>query len=559
MPHMDSCGITEITIRLIYKFLLLLKRIASLFLMKEKIELSPWVVRTLYVGTALAACLLLALKIRGALVIPIAEVREMSNIIAIQSIRDGSMFQPESYPDTIYLYGILQAWILSHLSPTIDLLFANRFFALGCLLLSSAVLILAIKTGLKLAGRSLSWPLALLLFIASLAPHFKDMPLTLGTPNYLGLLCSNLVLLLCLKKRLSNLMLLPLLVTAAFMTKQYFLFSYCYIVLAYAYLYEGRVKWLGLALITLLIAAGLRMCFEISQTQYAFQHHLNMRGCKSLSAMVNKFCVFAIMTLPALWLLFRCLLKRGVQDCCCQTTREGRAQLTLTFHPLFSEKRGVATQLIIFGLAGTLAATLVMLRMGQHTGAISIIYYAQLLTAPFLFLTGLAAGMSHLSRRDYGIAGLLAGLLCLGLSAHDIRNYQRHIAYKAGAEIVRKDLADPGLVVRGCTLTSYMQRDMRLPINDNGQCQYMETTYPRNAGSGTPVCQARALEYKAQLADDIRKQRFDVIYTDEYSYLNSKNIPDLEKYYKSTGMIQIMRRRSAERWVKRTEPVKSRD
>lgn len=208
---------------------------------------------------------------------------------------------------------------------------------------------------------------------------------------------------------------------------------------------------------------------------------------------------------------------------------------------------------------GTLAATLVMLRMGQHTGTISIIYYAQLLTAPLLFLTGLAAGMSPLSKWDYGIAGMLAGFLFLGLSVLDVRNYQANITYKAEAGIVRKDLSDPNLAVRGCTLTSYMQREMRLPINDNGQFQYMETTYPPNAASGTSACQTRAKEYKEQLANDIKRQRFDVVYTDDFSYLCPKNIPDPEKFYIRTGKINIWGGLSAERRVRGSVPIKGSD
>lgn len=554
---MNHHGISGFTVRLIPKCLRMLRRTVAPFLLNEKCDFSPKVVRALYVGTAIAAGLLLALKTWGALAVPIAEVREMANIVAIQSVRDGSMFQIESYPDTIYMYGLLQAWILSHLPPAIDLLLANRFFALGCLLLSSAVLILAIKTGLKQAGKPMPRLLALLLFVASLAPHFRDIPQTLGTPNYLGLLCSNLVLLLCLKKSLANLVLLPLLVTAAFLTKQYFLFSYCYIVLAYAFLYTGRSKWPGLALITLLIAVGLWLCFEIPQTRYAFQHHLNMRECKSVSVMFYKYKNFTILTLPAFWLLYRSLMKRSVRDFRCHTSQEGQMQLMLTFQPPYIGNGSVARRLILFSLAITMAAALVMMRMGQHTGAISIIYYAQLLTAPLMFLTGLAAAMSPLSKWDYGIAGILAGLLCLELSVQDIR--QRHLTYEEEAEIVRKDLEDPNLVVRGCALTSYMQREMHMPINDNGLHQYLEMTYPSNAEPGAFACQTRALEYKERLADDIEKQRFDVIYTDEYSYLCPQNIPELDQFYRNTGKIKIMRHRSAERWIRRSDSDKGGD
>ena len=480
------------------------------------------------------------MKIQGALAAPFAEVREMANIIAIESLRNSVLNNLDFYPQNIYLYGHLQAWLLSFLPDDFNLLYANRICSIVALLLSVYPLLLIIRIFQpKVEGIVLS-----LVIFAYLYPHVVDFPLTLGTPNYLGLFFSNLILYFCIKQSRARFITIPVCLICCFLTKQYHLFSFCYPLCALLFYKREKFSLLNFFAIILLTGIGIYICMTHIQTQYSIQHHLLVRGGTSKRMMVDKYLSYMIKMTPILWLVFIAFLRQHLNVRPRIERSTGSFEFNINF--LRAQRRPFPLSNFIFYLSILCCSLVVMIRMGQHQGAIGDMYYAQLLTPSLVVFSLFYSSSIGIRRSDIVIACILFVFIMVKPLWYELN---KDYSYSRDSNIVMNDLKNHHLKVRGSALTSYMQKDLNIEIDDNGQTQYTEMTYPKSGEGERSMLQHKAMQYRLQLVEKIEKQYYDVIYTDFPSYLQPANFPILARKYDCDCEIMISQGWSVKRWI----------
>lgn len=486
---------------------------------------------------------LLAYQLYVLFVSPLAEWREFANIVAIQTIRNGLLSVPESLPEHIYLYGTLQPWLLSKLPESWDLVLATRLFSFISLLLSAVVFLLSVNAILvRTKRRPLSRLLAAFAGMSFLLPHLCDIPSTLSNPCHVGLLLSMLTLFFSVRRTVYNVVLIPACVVGCFMTKSYFLFSLVYVWCAYFFLYTGKRKWVELLLVMLLTALGVSLCFLSFQTQYAFIHHVNMSGGKNAMRMVKRLLVCFGLISGIMWLFTLTLLRMKRA----RKSEEGHfCAHFLSLRSLVKCLRGQCSSVTFFLVAVNLAATLVILRMGQHTGALGIVYDAQLFSPAVLLAVTYVLNVIGFKKVDASVAFLITTAACVGLffgrivSARDCMS----IDY----DLVSSDFATPGMNVRGCPVTSPVEWQLFRKVCDNGQLEYLETVYSPDDDSPSSL-KTIVQGYRSRLEKDISCRLYDVIYTDMASYLQPSSFPQLNENYRPSHRFP-----AAVRWVRREE------
>lgn len=493
------------------------------------------------------ACLVfagvLAYQLYVILISPLAEWREFANVVAVQTIRDGLLNVPEMVPQHLYLYGTLQPWLLSLLPETWNLVVTVRLFSFVSLLLSAVVFLLSVNALLVQTNR---YPLSRLLTVFAgmsfLLPHMCDIPSTLSNPCHVGLMLSMLTLFFSIRRTVFNIVLLPACVVGCFMTKSYFLFSLVYVWCAYFFLYTGKRKWGELLLVMLLTALGVGLCFLSFQTQYSFIHHFNMRGGKDALRMLKRLAVYFGLISGIIW-LFACALLRM------RSSRKNGESLfcpcCLSFRTLRECLCGHRRSVTLFLSAVTLAATIVILRMGQHTGALGIVYDAQLFSPAVLLAVTYGVSVMGFQKIDASVGFLLVAATCVGLFFGRIISVQDCMSIDY--ELVVRDFSTPGMKVRGSAVTSPVEWQLFRRVCDNGQLEYLETVYSSDDDSPSSL-KSIVNEYKARLEKEISDRSYDVIYTDMASYLTPTNFPQLNEYYRPSHQFA-----SSVRWVRRDE------
>lgn len=433
------------------------------------------------------------------------EIREMANITAILHLRNGTFNDVHCWPGNIYLYGCLQAWLLSFLPVEWNPILLNRLFSWLCLLAGDAVLVLSIRELLLRMGRRMSRSTGLLAASLYLLPHLFQMPSTLGTPNYLGLLLANITLYCSIRVSKVNLLLLPLLLTGCFMTKQYFLYSGSYVFLGYYLLNKGKRPWWEFPFICVLAGLGIALCFLLDETCYALQHHLNMRGgILTRERFLRRYALYLCFISPLLWLLYKETL-----HCCRKAGSRWQDWKKLL--------QGISRP-VLFALSGFALSALLMVRMGQHIGAIGILYFPQLMGTPSILLFGVALGRLQRQRCIAFICSLMIAAMAGILIAHALRPSPWSARVEAFAELARQDFSNPDLCVRGSSLSSYIELPVRGRVDDNGLTCYLEFVYPRKGCFWLGEYRQRAVEVKDSFLAALRGRVYDVIYVDPFSY-----------------------------------------
>lgn len=498
--------------------------------------------RFLIICVGLIFFLLISLKLYSTLTAPFVEIREMANITAIEYFSNNTFHDLKCYPQNIYLYGPLQAWLLSFLPQSVDLIIANRLTSFLFLVLSLFPLLQTLKAlGVKLTANSY-----VLAVCAYYIPFLCHTPITHGTPNYIGLFFSNLALLCCVKRNVVGILLIPVCLICCLLTKQYHLFALSYVGCSFLLLKLSRNRLLQLAYILFVSLCGMFLYFRTEQGYYALQHHLNMRAGKNVFFMINNYMCFSFSVLPLLALFVFSLLRKYLSTEVILTNMPQKVELRVKAQ----NKAFSASEFpnVVFCFLILSCSVLVMFRMGQHVGAISYMYFSQLLAPSLLIFVFVYAHAAKLGKQAYLIPLLLVACRASILLHKEVKS---DFSYHEDAMIVYNDLKDERTTVRGCASISYIQRELGLPIDDNGQMQYLETTYPQGATVGqNAMIRMKAEEYRTQLEEKIKNQDYDIIYTDTASYLQQASFPELSKYYKSSGDFRISRNWSVTRWVK---------
>lgn len=242
---------------------------------------------------------------------PGIEARELANVTAIRQFRDGSFGTLSAYPGNIYLYGGLQAWLLSWL-PGWNNVLLNRLFSLLGVLVSAVPLLAAARRLARLAGIHPGRWVWVLPAGCYFLPCLVEIPFTLGTPNYLGLLLANCVLWLCVGRFRGRHVLAGVLLVGCFMTKQYFLLAAQYVVLYNFLLCRPRRAVANIAVAGAVALGGCALCFLSDQVYYSFVHHIVDADCAKKRAL-QKFMAYVPyvlpLLLPAAWGAARMLLR----------------------------------------------------------------------------------------------------------------------------------------------------------------------------------------------------------------------------------------------------------
>lgn len=481
---------------------------------------SALLLKVILFAALLSLVLLVGYNICLACRCPLIEWREMANVTVIQSLREETVQEVASLPENIYMYGLLQAVVLSWLPESVNWVLANRFCSLLCLLLSSAVLATAVSSLVRLAGKKPLAPLTMLiLFIGSLLPHLFDCPSALGTPNYSGLLFSNLVLLCALRPSRANVLLFPLSVAACMATKSYYLFSLVYIACSYLFLRKTPYRWLEALVVALAVGMVGWWYYSLPQSQYALVHHLLQRADTDIGRLPGRTVCYliTIFSIPV-------LMVRGGWKWVCALRRQGVPRMIKAFG---GETPAVAP----FVGCVAVAAVVVVFRMGQHTGAFGILYFAQLLTPPLIVAAAYGLSVRPPRRAEVCLSLAAVAAVCMLIAVGKARKSYGHLLVQTAA--VEQDFLRQGANVRGSVLTSPVEWKLFHHVTDNGLLEYADLIYsPDSSSAVRHTCEA----YREKVAANIRQQAYDVIYTDLISYLNESRFPELKEYYEGTPL-----------------------
>lgn len=426
--------------------------------------------------------------------------RELSHVIAIQSMRNGT-FQDVGiiFPENIYLYGPLKAYLLSLLPDYgIDLI-VNRGASAICLLGACGFLCGAMRRIGSIAGQTAPWHI--IIFLASLYLYTANKSFEM--PNSLGLMLSNAVLFFSLRERRYNLILIPLLITACFCTKQYYLHSLVYVAAALGILRFSRKGILQLVVICLASALCIALLFMLPQTCYALQHHLNMRSDHSMHHLLQGTIKYACLMWPILACTVPVFVAQSVQYIKRRHEQPGflhMDKLWLYFFCLFA----------IYGA--------VMLRMGQHTGAPGEYYYRQIFSPIlFLFSAYIVRDTSRLCQFSTVATAIVTVLVYLPKNHWGSLNPS---TFPPEASIIFNDFRNSQIKVRGSALIARIQYETMGRVDENGHLQYLDTIYSPQRNGADSMLRSAVEEYKQKLKSDIASGYYDVLYVDPCSFID---------------------------------------
>lgn len=443
--------------------------------------------------------------------------RELSHVTAIQSVRDGTFQAAGNFPENIYLYGPLKAYLLAVLPNWGVDVMANRVFSLVCLLGACAFLGGAVRRLGQVSGGAISWSVTAFVSLLYLYTANKSFEM----PNSLGLMLSNAVLFFSLRERRCNLILLPVLIVACFCTKQYFLHALTYVAAAYVVLRPSRKSILQMLVIGTVSAALLALLFLLPQTCYALQHHLNMRSDHNKRHLLHGILVYAHIIWPILVCIVPLLVVSAVRIF--KTWPGVRRFLFGNRYRLYF--------MCLFVVYGS-----VMLRLGQHTGAPGEYYFSQIFS-PLIFM--FAAYLLRMSGKWSQLGATAAAVSAIAACVCSCGSVFRAAnTLSEEADIIVADFSNPDAKVRGSAFTARIQYDIMGRASENGHLQYLDTIYPPPGHEPAGYC-ATAAAYKEKLRSDILSGYWDVLYVDGVSYISAFS-EEIEVAYRKDRTIQVL-------------------
>lgn len=443
--------------------------------------------------------------------------RELSHVVAIQSMRDGTFQAAGNFPENIYLYGPLKAYLIAFLPSWGGDVIMNRVFSLVCLLGACVFLGGAVRRLGRIAVGDISWSVTIFISLLYLFTVGKSFEM----PNTLGLMISNAVLFFSLKDRHYNLLLLPILIAACFCTKQYFLHSLVYVAAAYVVLRPSRKSFIQLVAISLASAVLLALLFLLPQTCYALHHHLNMRVTHTKMHLLQGAWAYV----QVIWPILVCIVPLlAVSTVRISRTWQG-------FRQFLFGRRCRLYFICLFVVYGS-----VMLRLGQHTGAPGEYYFQQIFSPLiFFFAAYLLRAPGKWSQFGATAAAVAAMAACV-CSRGAVFHVPNELTEEAG--VIAADFRNPDIKVRGSAFTSRIQYEIMGRVDENGHIQYLDTIYP-SQGYEPDSCYGVAAAYKEKLRSDIVSGYWDVLYVDGVSYISAFS-EEIEVAYREDRTIQVL-------------------
>lgn len=478
--------------------------------------------RALYILSLGMMLAWLAWKVYLLLSLPGIEARELANVTAILQLRDHSFNTLEAYPQNIYLYGTLQAWLLSWLPGWNDVML-NRLCSFACMLCSAVPLLLAASRLAHLAELRMDQGVLSLFAGCYILPFLIEIPFSLGTPNFMGLLLANSILWLALQRFRGRHALAGLLLVGCFLTKQYFLLAALYVILYNLLLCPWKKAVCNITLTGAVALGGCALCFLSDQVYYSFVHHIVDADCAKKRAL-RKFGMYAMYVLPMV--LPAAMMAGGTMV---RWWRKGWRAAVDTV------RTSLRTRVFLCAAVSVLAVSLVLVKVGGHSGALGQLYFTQLLTPPLLLLCFLLQLRRNTAAGRVWIALLLAG--CTAWHALQSQQEEREAiqTQRAAMAMYAGDL-ESGASVRGCCTTAFYHAANGLPITENGQQQYVDTIWQPD--KGVDWAKQRLLPYlgknrlvEEELVEGIRAGSWQVIYTDSCTYMPASAQKELQKHY----------------------------
>lgn len=456
------------------------------------------------------------------------EIREMANITAIINCRNG-LFSYEGFPGNIYLYGFLQPKLLSFLPDSCNLIIANRCFNWFCLL-ASCFVIVAITFHLpRHTGGNLTKKDLFILSVIYLFPHLLECPLVLGTPNFLGLLISNLIFLCALSPKVRYSVFIPILLAAAYLTKQYYLYAAIYPLAAIVLHSKDKKSFARRILFAgeILMASAflIYLSFHSEQTYYSFLHHLVARSSTfGYFSTAKRHIIFFVCYVPLPTLLIAYYVYRKLKS---RNLGKPFSIQNLTI----SQRYGIFLGIVLFFVFSCL------LRLGAHGGALGLLYFSQLAGPVVTVIAGIFLAKYQ---KQFALKLILISVLVVQLSFATFHTISANAFNEDSIRYLQQHIK--GRNVLGCALTSYIEFMESGRPTDNGQLVYAHTITPKNDNNGHTLKkqQAQYEAYLKKVTSEISQKKYDYIYTDQdyYSLFSGKKFTDIiQKSYQPNKTI----------------------
>lgn len=453
-------------------------------------------------------------------------VRETAELLLIQNIQQGNLQSPAYFPDNLYLYGILKAAILAFIPFGPHTIILNRAFSVLCLMAACGVMWGSIYHITKSRQKTLHW--VIIFFILTI--YFSTFTQHTYKPDALGFLLSNIILYLSLKNKTINIIFFPILLVGTYMTKQYFLHSFVYVISGYIILNTQKHRFSQALFVCFATAIGIGLLFLLPQTRYAFHHHLTMRSNAEFKYMIRGWFVYIWHMMPIFILLIPPFIIR------LKNLQNSNKTLFASIYRKLSNNR-----ILTYIITNLILHSIIMMRIAQHTGAPQIQYFSHIYSSIFLLFAAYIISEEAINTSSivtvsvFLTSSILKNRMDFSLPKKPLTEEYLQLA---------EEFAQKGDKVRGCASTAWIELRSRGRVDDNGQLYYLPTVYPDNGGFGLTPFKEKAEEYKNSLIDKIKNKEYEVVYVDRpapcYSFISRKDIlPILEANYTKEREIRI--------------------
>lgn len=421
------------------------------------------------------------------------EIREYAESRVAQNIASGAYFSLASFPDNLYLYGPLPAFIVAFFDQTI---LANRLTSLVFMSLILLPIYLAVKSVLPAAARSYRFAVSLFIFSLIITSNLFCLIQNAGRPDLVGLFfyCSGLALGLVqpqFEVKNPAFALAIAILWLALLTKQYYGIIFLF------FISNNYNNWRTCA--ALCLALGLFFIltyFWLPVYFLSWAHHLNIitllpysRSLEQFGLLFGRLNIFALALAVLLAIFWRRLRKSGNK-----------------------------ILLIYTGLI----CLLLLLSMGRHFGNY-LVYYTELLL-PCLALLYLLCLPYLCKKLNYCLMLVCLLTVCvpqLVAFGVDLKAKEMNASYNVPATVL----------IYACPAAFYDPALRKSQASlDSGQMEFMDTIAPPVAFLGELPLMRQATSkiqaYRQRLVERLASRHYDLVI---YNILCLLRLPEYKK------------------------------